>query len=259
MYKSPDLGWQLLENSLDRASPRLWGYAEKVFYHQYREQFHLVEPYLNRILQEGIEEAGDTWGRISALASLEKHISQEKLFQILETASSSAWEGVTQVFVANLASSEYRTECTAGILNILSKENLSKEVIREIDNCFDESNRSHIQYDPSFIETFIQSLSNFRSGRDIDDFLEWLSCEARLNPQSALKFTEMLAEKIETQGNTYRFWNAEALIMTLNEILREADETDDPELIQRAIALQDRFLRLNIRGIEEFFASAEKL
>jgi hypothetical protein len=46
------------------------------------------------------------------------------------------------------------------------------------------------------------------------------------------------------------------LIATLKEILSEADETDDSELIQRAINLQDRFLRLDIHGIEELLAKA---
>jgi hypothetical protein len=42
----------------------------------------------------------------------------------------------------------------------------------------------------------------------------------------------------------------------LKEILSEADETDDPELIQRAISLQDHFLRLNVYGIEELLTKA---
>jgi hypothetical protein len=42
----------------------------------------------------------------------------------------------------------------------------------------------------------------------------------------------------------------------LNAILREADELDEPELIQKAIALQDRFLKLDIRGMEEMLNSA---
>ncbi|NER46009.1 MAG: hypothetical protein F6J92_04835 [Symploca sp. SIO1A3] len=50
--------------------------------------------------------------------------------------------------------------------------------------------------------------------------------------------------------------NPKPLIAALNEILREADETDNSELIQRAIRLQDSFLELNVHGIEELLASA---
>ncbi|MEO1376168.1 MAG: hypothetical protein AAFW70_18015 [Cyanobacteria bacterium J06635_10] len=42
----------------------------------------------------------------------------------------------------------------------------------------------------------------------------------------------------------------------MNEILREADEGDNPQLIQRAISLQDRFLILGIRGMEELLNKA---
>lgn len=41
-----------------------------------------------------------------------------------------------------------------------------------------------------------------------------------------------------------------------NVILREADELDDPELIQKAIALQDRFLKLDLQGMEDMLNSA---
>ncbi|MEO8980600.1 MAG: hypothetical protein ABI548_13580 [Polyangiaceae bacterium] len=37
----------------------------------------------------------------------------------------------------------------------------------------------------------------------------------------------------------------------LLEILKEADETDDPVLIARAVNLQDDFLRLEVAGMDE--------
>lgn len=56
--------------------------------------------------------------------------------------------------------------------------------------------------------------------------------------------------------NVSLLWRTEPLIAALNEILREADETDDPKLIQRAINLQDRFLKLDMRGMEELLNKA---
>jgi hypothetical protein len=41
------------------------------------------------------------------------------------------------------------------------------------------------------------------------------------------------------------------MVPVLLEILREADETDDPELIARAVRLQDEFLRLGVHGVQE--------
>jgi hypothetical protein len=71
-----------------------------------------------------------------------------------------------------------------------------------------------------------------------------------------LELTETLAEKLETTMNAQQLWHTEPLIVALNEILREADETDNSELIQRAINLQDRFLRLDVRGMEELLNRA---
>ncbi len=43
------------------------------------------------------------------------------------------------------------------------------------------------------------------------------------------------------------------MVPVLIEILKEADETDDPELIARAVKLQDDFLRLEVAGVHELF------
>jgi hypothetical protein len=255
MYKHPDLGWQLLADIFQEPQPRLWKHAERCLYYQYRDHFHQVAPYLDRLLHEGKEEAGDTWGRISTLASLAGHISQEALFEALTTENDEAWKGAAQVFTANLDRREHTATCHSGLITVLSHENLSDEVIREIESCFDkEADRGLIRHELAL--AFLNAPSAFTSDHDIHDFLEWLSREARRDPLFTLDVAEMLAEKIETKMRSHQIWHTQPLITALNEILREADETDDPELIQRAINLQDRFLRLDIYGIEELFAKA---
>lgn len=51
------------------------------------------------------------------------------------------------------------------------------------------------------------------------------------------------------EGPRIRF--AGAMVPILLEILKEADETDDPVLIARAVNLQDDFLRLEVAGMDE--------
>jgi hypothetical protein len=258
LYKQPDLGWRLLSDIFQEPQPRLWKHAEQCLYYQYRDHFHQVSPYLDRLLHEGREEAGDTWGRISTLASLAGHISQEALFEALTTASDEAWKGAAQVFTANLDRREHTTTCHSGLITILRHENLSNEVIRTIENCFDkEATRGLIRHELAL--AFLHALSTSTSDHDIHDFLEWLSHEARRDPLFTLDVAEILAEKLETKMRSHQIWHTQPLITALNEILREADETDDPELIKRAINLQDRFLRLDIHGIEELFNKAGQL
>jgi hypothetical protein len=82
--------------------------------------------------------------------------------------------------------------------------------------------------------------------------------ESRRNPLYITELIEILVEKFERGINTGLIWQTKPLIVALNEILREADETDEPQLIQRAINLQDRFLKLDIQGMEELLRKAER-
>lgn len=256
MYKKPDLGWQLLADIFKEPQPHLWKYTERCFYDQYRNNFNQVAPYLNRLLHEGMQEAGETWGRISALASLAGHIKQEELFQTWEiTKSNAAWKGVTQVFTANLDLQKYTAKCISGLISILQQENLSGEIIRKIDRCFAEETKITV-ITREFAFIFLEALPASATNVDFVGFLEWLGYESRRNPLSALELTEILAEKFETTMNASLLWRTEPLIAALKQILQEADEMDDPQLIQRAINLQDRFLKLNLRGMEELLNKA---
>jgi hypothetical protein len=256
MYKKPDLGWQLLADVFKEPQPHLWKYTEQCLYYQYKNNFDLVAPYLNRLLYEGMEESGDIWGRISTLASLVGYISQEELFEILtKKESHAAWLGATQVFTANLDLQEHTAKCISGLFRILRQQNLSNDIIREVDECFKEKNKiTSIQRELIF--AFIEALPASTNELSFNNFIEWLGYESSRNPLSALDFTEALAERIETTINTIELWQTKPLISALNEILREADGTDDPQLIQRAINLPDRFLRLGVYGMEELLNTA---
>jgi hypothetical protein len=255
MYKQPHLGWQLLTDVFQEPQPRLWKYAERCLYYQYREHFDRVEPYLERLLHEGMEEAGDTWGRISTLASLAGYISQEQLFDTLTKTNTDAWSGAAQVFAANLNRQEHTEKCHSGLVTILHRGNPSERVFRKVEKCFgEEANRGLIRRELAL--AFLDALSRCTGGGDVYHFLEWLGYEAHRDPLFALDVAEVLAEKLERNMKPHQIWHTQPLIAGLNEILREADETDDPELIQRAISLQDRFLRLDIHGIEELLVKA---
>jgi hypothetical protein len=107
-----------------------------------------------------------------------------------------------------------------------------------------------------FAFAFIEALPASTSEFDFQGFLKWLGYESCRNSLFVLELTEALAQKLETTINASQLWQTQPLISALNEILREADETDDPQLIQRAINLQDRFLRLGVYGMEELLDRA---
>lgn len=256
IYKNPDFGWQLLADVFKEPQPRLWKHTELCFYYQYHNNFDKVAPYLTRLLHEGMEEAGDIWGRISTLASLAGHISQEELFKTLsEINSYTAWKGATQVFTTNLELEEHTEHCVSGLITVLRNNN-TEEIIRQIDRCFEEETKINF-ISPKLAFTFLEALTTSVKSFDFHGFLKWLGYQSRRNPLSVLELTEALSEKLEaTMTNGSILWHTEPLIVALNEILREADDTGDSQLIQRAINLQDRFLRLDVQGIEELLNKA---
>jgi ATPase family associated with various cellular activities (AAA) len=257
LYKNADLGWQLLSEIFKESQSCLWNSAERSFYYQYKNNFNKVSPYLNRILTEAMDNAGESWGRISTLSSLAGHINQETLFESLKRANSDAWKGSAQVFVANLDRQEHSVVCHSGLMTMLFHENLSDEVFGVIGSCFKkDSSRMLISHE--LVLAFLNAISDSTNEYDIHGFLEWLSHKARHDPLFALNLTEILVEKIETKMKLHQIWHTEPLIAALNEILREADEIDDVTLIKRAVDLQDRFLRLDINGIEKLLEESGK-
>ena len=254
MYKNPDLGWQLLGDIFKEPQSHLWEYTGRCLYNQYQNNFGRVAPYLNRLLHEGIAETSSIWGRVSTLASLAGHISQPQLFEALKKNNShAALLGITQVFTANLNLQEHTSKCISGLLAVLEQENLSDNIIREIDEGFEHNKITLIP--PKFAFALIEALSASTSEFDFQGFLKWLGYKSGRNSLFVLELTEALAQKLETI-NASQLWQTQPLNSALNEILREADETDDPQLIQRAINLQDRFLRLGVYGMEDLLDRA---
>ena len=49
--------------------------------------------------------------------------------------------------------------------------------------------------------------------------------------------------------NPLPFFHGDGVISAMNQIMREADQSDDITFINRVISLQDRLLRLNLSGI----------
>ena len=253
-HKRPDLGWQLFADVFREPQTHLWVHAERCLYYQYRDHFERVRPYLDRLLQEDMEGAGDTWGRISTLASLAGHISKEELFDSLTKANARAWKGAAQVFSANLDRHEDTETCNLGLLTILEQRLLSDEVIRTVETSFGKSG-NHGLIRPEVASAWLNVVRGTGKDYEIYYFSEWLAWEARQDPLSALEKAEMLADILERQEGHHQMLLTD-LVAAFTEILREADETDNAALIKRAIDLQDRLLKLDLHGMDALLDEA---
>lgn len=253
IYKQHGLGWRLMADVFREPQTHLWEFAERSLYYQYRDHFDKVRPYLNRLFQEAHDIAGEAWGRIATLASMSGHISYQNLFDDLKAANNElCWKGATQVLTANLSLPEQSQFCEAGLLEILDQEKVPNRVLNTIERGFGiKTNQNCISV--QIAQAFIKAIPIDKSHLNLFNFLDWLSIFASRDPVSVLSLTEELANKLITIEPPPRLTRTEPLIAVLVSILREADETGDPELIRRAIGLQDRFLQMDLHGIEKLF------
>jgi len=249
------LGWQLFHKIFREPQIHLWPLAERHLYYQYHEHFSEVAPYLERMRLEAPAEAGEAWGRIAALSSLSGHIEHDVLFSHLESMNlETALLGVAQVFTANL--DQYNNACVNGLKRILKWDKLDMRIHGSIEHAFAPKIQGR-RLDRDFALNFLSAidLSNF----NLHSFLDWLADLAGRDPVSAIDICEHLFTKLSEVDPPHRIWHTEPIVAPLSSILREADETDDKELIRRAVLLQDQFLRMDIPGMDEYLKWASQL
>lgn len=251
--KDHEIGWMLFDDIFRETQDFLWRHGEQFLYYQYHSAFERVSPYLDRIRTEAPEVAGDSWGRIATLSCLSGLKDFEDLFRNLrEVDAKNCWKGAVQVLTANLDKHEHRKGCEDWLLEILNDEDLAIHVLSKAESAFGDENVKPF-IGEEFALAFIRVFSAEGGRHDLFHFFEWLSFVTSTNPLRVLRIVDALATKLESFDPPMELWHAEPLISTLIAILKEADETDDPKLIEQAIELQDRYLKLNLHGFEGAF------
>jgi hypothetical protein len=258
-YKCHDWGWQVFRDIFREPQKHLWPLAERHLYHQYQAHFSLVAPHLDRMRVEASQEAGGAWGRLSSLALLSGHMDKDKLFAELKAMSSpSAWKGVAQVFVANMDRHMGDGLCLQALKWILHDKDLDKATLHVIETAFKAEKHGRL-LDRDFALDFIDAMQPDAHGYDLSHFIDWIAGLSICNPVAALDVCEQVVTKLNASESPRQLWHTEPLISTLSCILRETDQSDDEELIHRAVRLQDQFLQMDITGIDNFFNNAARL
>lgn len=257
IYKHPELGWRLLDNIFHRESSSPWKDAENIFYYNYNNNFSKVKPYLDRLAGEVSEDNGEVWGRISALSSLSGHIPQSLLFLNLSSLNDSSAEGVVQVFCANLGNPRFRSDCRTGLDYFLHLPSCPKKVIEIIERCF--STDKNLNLDHTFCHSFLETCNRSLESINLLLFPEWLAVESRRNPMAALSLLEDLVAFMSAENTSVHTHSTKELMKTLIEIEREADELDDLVMIQRTIRLQDKFLAMDLYGMNAALDSSARM
>lgn len=251
-FTSYDLekGWQLFATAFEEPDARLWHYAGEFLYYSYHWHFNRVQPYLERMKAEDLNITGGLWSRIQTLAYLSGHVTESQLFEEITALNHhEVWSGASLVFSTNIDKPEHRTTCEEGILRILHSPACPYRVISEIDGIFDTLSPDGGGLSLEIAEGFIGDFQDVHKLCNTVWFFNWLASLSENAPLAALHLCEMFLNRIEGVEPPCRIFHGDGLISAYLQIMREADLSDDPELITRAISLQDRLLELGLHGM----------
>ncbi len=258
-YKNKELGWQIFNIIFDKTQTHLWASGEEFLYHQYYGNFEKVKPYLDKIKNEAINEAGATWGRLSALCMIQSYIDQQEFFKELKRINmKDVWDGALSVFIANLEKNPDGL-CQKSFRDFINENKIQKEFGHKIDGAFslDEKGK-YIKAETGKLFIDFLTLDDDKMPR-MHFFIDWIEYQVTINPIIALELCESLLSKLQSFETKSRFWHSKPLISTLTTILRESDEMDDLDLINRAVHLQDQFLMMGIDGMDDYLVEAAML
>jgi hypothetical protein len=248
-----NLGHQLLITALEACHPHLWRVSERTLYYAYHKHFEDVAPILGRMQKEAGGAADECWARLMSLTHLDGRIDFESWMQQLVAIDSNAgWKGAADVYSANVGDPACGSRCEGALAEIILHAKGRKEVMNEIDTCFDS--RKHGRR-PSYAlaKQFMQAVSVGADGDRIYWWLNWLGEHASRNPSETLELLEIFAGALPGENMRAHFWHSEPLIAALVATLREADESDDAELISRTIKVQDKLLACDLHGLEKLY------
>lgn len=253
VHHSPDLGWRLFDTCFREPQGKLWLEAERLLYYHYRGSFEVVKPLIDRMRKEALDVAGEAYGRIATLCYLAGHsvIDDRPLFSLATNDSIS--QGIAQVLCANLVHTGVAEKCRATLIEMLKIAETSTAALAALGRRM-ASEHADGPVDPELVLLSVGAMGHLKEARDTWALCKWLERNTSQYPLAALEICEKLIA-LPTEGHV-RF--SGEMVPILLELLREADETDDPDLISRVVKLQDSCLSLDVLGVDELLDNSAR-
>src|SRR5690606_29388732 len=189
--KNFELGWSLFHAAM-RDADGLWKIAEPCLYYAYHNNFAVVEPLLKRLRCEGKEKDLETWGRISALCALSKHINIADVIQDLKALDATeAWLGAASVWAHTENIQQQGEGCFAGLeagLNASGAHALA--VAEKLERIFGDQTPpvfAPIELIRKCFSTFENDSHSERKHHRLYGFHKWLNTIAEYDTELALE------------------------------------------------------------------------
>jgi hypothetical protein len=253
----PDLAWALFAEATDGAGGAEWEVAEWTLYYNYHRHFDRVRPILDRIWATALDVAGRVYGRIWTLSLLSGHFSGAELQSMLAEAPPLVRVGVAEVFAANLGDTAHGARCEEEIVRLLGSPGIQDLAAEEVSKVLGRD-ATGTRVPRRVVDALVQGPPDREEyGIRVHSVLKWASKEVGKDALGVLGVLELLATARES-GRIRGLYAGRELVSILTAVMREADETDDPALIARVVALQDRMLKLGVLEVERMLDAASR-
>ena len=257
-----ELGWQLFEAAFSDDDQRVWTHGAESLYHCTGDKFVRAKPYLDRMEHSPLIEVLKAWGRLSALAVLDRQLSlQDLLSKLVLLQNESAWSGAISVWAANAGSSEFASTCFEALELAASQAIARPALHRKLSTLFKP--RQPIARVPMKLlrVACVQGgAGELTAGNLPPQMDEWLCVLAEVDPDEALELAETMAEICKAR-DTLPFYDPAPLGALLTSLFREAEEresSDGRQMLRRVVALQDVFLSMPTSGLGDWLHAAER-
>lgn len=262
--KNFELGWNLFHVAM-RDAEGLWQIAEPCLYYAYHNHFVVVKPLLARLRLEGRGKDLETWGRISALCSLTRHIDLAEFIEDLNALDDTeAWLGAATVWTHTGNIRQHREKCFAGLdagLNAGGTHALA--IAREIERIFGD------QMPPIYvpIELIRSCFYIFENDGDSESkhhrlfgFYEWLNAIAQSDPEQALAAVKIYLAYVNS-CKPYLYDHKDSLTQLMTRLFAEAEEREESDggvMLRSVVEIQDTLLSLGVNGVTDWLKAAER-
>lgn len=262
--KNFELGWNLFHLAMQDADG-LWQIAEPCLYYAYHNHFEVVRPLLARLRSEGSGKDLETWGRISALATMTQHIDFAVFLGDLKTLDNTeAWRGATTVWTNAGNTQQHREQCLAGMVAGLNAGGTHAPAVAELmGHIFDD--KTAVVSVPT--ELIRHCFSVFENDSDSENkhhrlfgFHEWLNATSQHDPEQALAATEIYLAYVR-HSKPYLYDHENSLTQLMTRLFAEAEEREESDcgaMLQRVVVIQDTLLSLGVNGVVDWLKAAER-
>jgi hypothetical protein len=262
--KAFDLGWDLFHVTMKNAE-RLWEIAEPCLYHSYHSHFEVVKPLLARLRGEGDGKDLETWGRISALATMARKIDLAELLEDLKALNKSeAWQGAATVWTNFENIRQHHDQCFLGLDASLRSSAINAQVVAEQMGHFFNEKSAPISVPIELIRLCFDVLKTendkARGRNRLFGFHEWLNATSQHDPEQALTAIELYLVYV-SHCKSHLYDHEDNLTQFMTRLFAEAEEreeSDDGAMLQRVVVVQDTLLSLGVNGVADWLKAAER-